>query len=198
MEGVAVVVRRLLRRALSVIFMSVGFFMVLTWVWGNYVGEAAIAIAYLIAASLLYSHVFKPLLRFRDVSRYLPRRGPNVFKYGGFTASALGILALATTLAKALTPIPSYIPALLGASAVATAVATLVAAALSSSGLLGLPEALASLIIALSIPLYLVKPSLVLPVVGASLMATGMFTYWAYYLRSQGSNAVAGPTGGGS
>ena len=78
------VVKKLLRGALSVIYITVVFFLVLTWLWGNYVGVTALVIAYLVRASILYPHVFRPLIRLGKEGLIRRRRrltlsGPRVY-----------------------------------------------------------------------------------------------------------------------
>gem|GEM_PF-6279067 len=182
-EEIMVVARRLLRRALSVVYMSVGFFLVLIWVWGDYVGVIPIAIAYLVIASLLYGHVFRPLYRFRRIQSILSGRQVSLFKAMGFIISAFGLAAILSMILREYLELPDYVAPLMGIIATALSITVLLVAITGSPKLMGAPEILVVIILTASIILYLVKPSLVLPITGASLMGAGMYTYYLYYLK---------------
>ena len=179
------VAKRLLRRALSTIYMSVGFFLVLLWIWEDYIGVLALVIAYLICASILYGHVFKPLVKYRKLSSLMGYRPLNIFKILGFTASAFGLLAIAATIISKYYTIPTHIIPLSGIVAVIVSIVALIIAIYSSPEFFGLPETVTILLLALTIVIYLIRPSLVLPIIGTSFMALGMYTYWLYYLRAK-------------
>lgn len=178
------VIRRLLRRALSVIYVTVGFFLILTWVWGNYVGVIALVIAYLVCASILYPHVFRPLIKFREVTKVLSRGTTSVFKVFGSLSSAFGLAAVALLITKQFYSVPTYLVPLMGALATLVSLVAMVLALLKSPKLYGLPEALATAVLGLAIVLYFIRPSTVLPITGASFMCLGMYTYYFYYVRA--------------
>ncbi len=181
---VLVVAKRLLRRALSVVYTSVGFFMVLAWVWRDYVGVTVIAIAYLVGASILYGHVFKPLIRFREVARVFSGcKTVNVVKYLGFTASAFGLSAIVSMVLSSYLNIPGYVTPLLGIIATVVSIILLLIGVYGSIELFDPPEIGVIVLLGLAIVLYVVKPSLVLPIVGCSFMCLGMYTYYLYYSK---------------
>ncbi len=186
---VVVIAKRLLRRALSVIYMGIGFFMVLAWIWRDYVGVVVIAIAYLIGASILYGYVFKPLFRFRELAILTTGRA-NMFKYLGFTASLFGLAALLSMIIGKYVEIPSYTTPLLGMIAIVVSISILLIGVYGSPKLLDLPDIIAILLLGSSIIIYLVKPSLVLPVIGSSFMVLGMYTYYLYYLKPLAKESV--------
>ncbi len=185
-----IIAKRLLRRALAVVYMSVGFFLILVWIWGDYIRVIPIVITYFVVASLLYGHVFRPLARYRRIQSVLMGIDVNVFKIFGFTASLLGLLAIATVILREYMNLPGNITPLMGILATIVSVIALLTAIIGSPRLLGIPEILVMVILVGAIILYLVKPSYVLPVTGASLIIVGMYTYWSFYLRQTDSKGV--------
>jgi len=185
-EEILDIAKRLLRRALSTIYISVGFFLVVFWVWEDYIGVSALVIIYLICASILYSHVFKPLVKYRKLSSIMGYNSLNIFKILGFTASAFGLIAIVTTIIKEYYyTIPDYIISLAGLLAVIVSVIALIIAIYGSPKLFGLPEIAAIIILASTIVIYLFRPSLVLPIIGTSFITLGVYTYCIYYLRAK-------------
>ncbi len=182
-EEVLIVAKRLLRRALSTVYTSVGFFLVLTWIWGDYIGIIPIAIAYLVIASLFYGHVFRPLIRFRKIQSMVTGYSVNVYKIMGAIISVFGLTAILSMILRNYLGIPEYVTPLTGIIATVLSIIVLLIAIIGSPDLFEAPEIMVVIVLLLSIILYILKPSLVLPVTGASLMGIGLYTYRVYYLK---------------
>lgn len=180
MEEALVIVKRLLRRALSVIYISIGFFMVLAWIWSNYLGVAVIAVAYLVGASIIYGYIFKPLIRYRE---FIASKTVEINKVLGIIASIFGLSAMITMIIREYIELPVNLPAYLGLSAVIVSLILLLIGLFGSSELFGVPEIGAIVLLGATLILYLLKPAYVLPVIGTSFMCLGMYTYWLYYMK---------------
>ncbi len=185
----ACITRKLLRRALAVVYASVGVFTFLVWVWRNPVGLAIIGLAYIAVASTIYSHVFRPLIRARHIAPIITGspRIPRISMYLGYTASVLGVTALILSIAKAFMGyevLAKVIP-LLGLLAIMVTIVLLV---ISSYGLPNLMKPLDSAIIPILVFIvvtYMIEPSIVLPVSSLSFIMLGIAMYMAYKLADK-------------
>ncbi len=182
-EELVEVEARLVRKALSIVYISIGFFMVLAWLWESEVGLTAVAITYLATASVIFPHVFKPLIRFSRYSALLGTKWVATVKVFGFVASAFGVAALlATALGPCIVGAGQAAP-ILGLAATSVAIITLFIAALMPAHLFGFPEAGAVTVFAATVVTYAVRPSFALPTFGAAFMCLGALTYWLYYVK---------------
>ena len=186
-NDVETVVKRLLRRALSTIYLSVGFFLILAWAWRNYLGIVITAIAYIATASIVYSHVFRPLFRLRDVCSLLRHEPARVVKVLGAAASCLGLVALVLSILSALAKVPRNVVPLAGSVATVLAVGSL-SYLVARSRLASVVDAIAVANLALAIITYFAAPGLALPLAGTVFLALGIYGYASYYLATHGAS----------
>ena len=174
------VARRLVRRALAVMYLSIGGFALLAWVWRSAVGTITVAAIYIALASALYSHVFRPVLRVHALKPLLARRGFSP-RFVRALASAVSCVAMVALVASALRlEVRGLMLApLLGASSALLASAMLVYA-LRGSRLSSASDILAASCIGLAVLLYVLTPSLALPVVGSAMLGAGCWSYALY------------------
>jgi len=180
LSEIEAVARRLVRRALAVMYLSIGGFALLAWLWRSVVGAIVVGVVYVVLASALYSHVFRPVLRARALEPLLARRGASL-RIVRALAALVSCVAMAALVASALRlEVHGLMLApLLGASSALLASAMLVYA-LRGSRLSSAPDILAALCIGLAVLLYVLTPSLVLPVVGSVMLVAGCWSYALY------------------
>ncbi len=184
LEDIHRVIQKVLARALSAVYISIGFFMVLLWLWSDYVGVVAISVAYLVAASILYSHVFRPLIRYHRIYDIMGVRTVDIYKILGFTASVFGLLALLLSImSNYFTTLSHYIP-LLGLLAIIVSIAMLTYSVIQQNSLFRKEMSIMTIVVlGATLVLYTISPNLVLPIVGTLFMSMGMYSYWLYYLK---------------
>ncbi len=174
---------KLMRRALSVIYMSVGFFLAMIWALGSY--TTLIIVAYLAVASVIYPHVFRPIIRFRKVAVALgisPKR-EKFYTTLGFTVSGMGLGAVLLTLAGTYGLIQLNVAPLLGMLATLLSLAGIMIGLVGAPGVFGVSEGGGLAVLLIAIVMYLIRPDLVLPVTAVLFMTLGVFSYWWCYLR---------------
>ncbi len=184
MEDIQRVLQKILVRALSAVYTSIGFFMVLLWILNDYVGVVAISIIYLVVASTLYSHVFRPLIRYHKIYDTIGIKTVNIYKILGSIASIFGLSALLLSImGNYIATLSQYIP-LLGLLAIIVSIAMLTYSVIQQSSLFREEMFIMTIaVLGVTLILYIIASNLVLPIVGTLFISIGVYSYWLYYLK---------------